>query len=119
MLIHHMDSEWITRQNGPMPGNRQSMGKWVIIFPALKVNSLCMFYVNDASGSGQYWYPLHKWANTTVKSYTETYCLDGAVNRMDWDYCNQPNRRLYYPVLKSNDPVNIPGSFEARKLLLY
>jgi hypothetical protein len=74
-------------------------------------------FVNDASGSGQYWYPIQKWVNNTIKSYTEAYCHDGAGNPMDWDHCNQPNQKLYHPVLSSNDPVDIRGTFEARRLV--
>ena len=79
--------------------------------------SHAFIYVNDASGSAYYWYSINKWANNTIKSYTEPYCLDGAGNPMVWDYCQQPQIKLYHPVLNSNDPVIIPGSFEARKLV--
>jgi len=72
---------------------------------------------DDLSGSGFYWYSLDKWANNSIKYFTESYCLDGAGNPMDWDYCQQPQITLYHPVLISNDPVIIPGTFEARKLV--
>ncbi len=71
--------------------------------------------VADMSGSGSYWYSIDKWANNTIKSNTETYCLegDGDPTRV----CAANVKTFYHPVLVSNDPVNIPGTFEARKLV--
>jgi hypothetical protein len=80
-------------------------------------NSYVRVKVDDLSGAGVYWYPIHKWANNTVKSMTEAYCLDGAGNPIDWDYCQQPQITMYHPVLISNEPVIIPGAFESRKLV--
>ena len=79
--------------------------------------SYAFVYVDDTSGSAFYWYSINKWANNSIKSYTQSYCLDGVGNPMVWDYCQQPQTTLYHPVLMSNDPVIIPGSFEARKLV--
>jgi len=79
--------------------------------------SYAFVYVDDTSGSAFYWYSINKWANNSIKSYTQSYCLDGVGNPMVWDYCQQPQTTLYHPVLMSNDPVIIPGSFEAHKLV--
>jgi len=71
--------------------------------------------VGDLSGSGYYWYSINKWANNTIKYNTESYCYEGDGD-ITWG-CSPYTKTFYHPVLVSNDPVDIPGTFEARKLL--
>jgi hypothetical protein len=74
-------------------------------------------FFSDQSGSGNYFYPLATWANNTIRSMTEPYCLDGAGNPLEWDYCTEHRRVFYHPFLVSNEPVTIKGAFNARRLV--
>ena len=73
-------------------------------------------YFDEVSGTGDYFYNMHTWADRVIRVKTLSYCLDGAGNPLDDDSCSDA-RVFFSPVVVSNDPVTLKGSFEARKLV--
>lgn len=73
-------------------------------------------YFDDVTGTGDYFYSLSAWADGVIRVRTRPYCLDGAGNPLDVNYCSDA-RVFFNPEVISNDPVPIKGSFEARKLV--
>jgi len=73
-------------------------------------------YFDEVTGTGDYFYPINAWADGVIREMTLPYCLDGAGNPLGGNYCSDA-RKFFHPVLISNDPVTINGSFEARKLV--
>jgi len=73
-------------------------------------------YFDDVTGTGDYFYNMRTWAEGVIREKTLTYCVDGAGNPLDDNSCSDA-RVFYSPVLVSNDPVTLKGSFEARRLV--
>jgi len=73
-------------------------------------------YFDDVTGTGDYFYNMRTWADGVIREKTLSYCVDGAGNPLDHNSCSDA-RVFYSPVLVSNDPVNLNGSFEARRLV--
>ena len=73
-------------------------------------------YFDDVTGTGDFFYNMRTWADGVIREKTLSYCVDGAGNPLDDNSCSDA-RVFYSPVLVSNDPVTLNGSFEARKLV--
>jgi hypothetical protein len=73
-------------------------------------------YYDDVTGTGDYFYNIQTWADGVIREKTLSYCTDGAGNPLDANSCSDA-RVFYSPVLVSNDPVSVQGSFEARRLV--
>src|SRR4030042_6102975 len=73
-------------------------------------------YFDDVTGTGDYFYNMRTWADGVIREKTLSYCVDGAGNPLDDNSCSGA-RVFYSPVLVSNDPVTLQGSFEARNLV--
>lgn len=73
-------------------------------------------YFDDVTGTGDYFYNLRTWADGVIREKTQRYCIDGAGSPLDLSYCSDA-RLFFNPVLVSNDPVAVNGSFEARRLV--
>lgn len=78
--------------------------------------SLVFVYMASESRSAEHLDPLNTWANTTIRDLVQSYCHDGAGNRIACT-STEPGSAYHHPVLVSNDRVTIPGSTEARRLV--
>ncbi len=85
-------------------------------FSAPDKRSYAHVYFDDVTGTGDYFYSLRSWADGVIRDRTRPYCLDGAGNPLDVNYCSDA-RIFFNPEVISNDPVTINGSFEARRLV--
>jgi hypothetical protein len=74
-------------------------------------------YFSNLDGSSARSYPIDTWTKMIISAAPGSYCLDGAGNPMDLDYCTHPNIKLYHTVLKNKETVTIFGAFDARKLV--
>jgi hypothetical protein len=90
--------------------------KAVYNFSSPDSRSYAHVYFDEVTGTGDYFYSINTWAEGVIREKTLPYCLDGAGNPLDGNYCSDA-RKFFYPVLTSSDPVTIKGSFEARKLV--
>jgi hypothetical protein len=90
--------------------------KAVYNFSSPDKGSYAHVYFDDVTGTGDYFYNIHTWADGVIRVQTRPYCLDGAGNALDVNYCSDA-RVFFNPVVISDDPVPIKGSFEARKLV--
>lgn len=99
---HDSDTYWKANYNFSSPDKR----------------SYVHIFFDEVTGTSNYFYPITTWANGTIKARTQLYCLDGSGKPMDSASCSSGQWKFYRPVLMSNDPVTIKGSFEARKLVL-
>jgi hypothetical protein len=85
-------------------------------FSSPDANSYVFVYVDDTSGTANYWYPLNKWTDNVIKSLKSPYCLDNDAKPKACS--SSANARDYHRrILKGNDAVTIQGAFEARKLV--
>jgi hypothetical protein len=85
-------------------------------FSSPDANSHVFIYVDDTSGTANYWYPINKWTDNVIKSLNYPYCLDNDAKPTACS--SSANARDYHRrVLMSNDAVTIQGAFEARKLV--
>jgi hypothetical protein len=85
-------------------------------FSSPDAKSHVFVYVDDTSGSAYYWYSIDKWADNLIRMMSLSYCHDS--NGKPTECTPVQNARDYYHLtLMSNEPVTVPGCFEARKLI--